>query len=88
MFKDRASAVSWDGHEARAERSVRASRRDGPTFADVATEWWALVEGGTYARRRGSSRQLSETTIADYRGVLFGARAAGATQTQLLDRWR
>jgi hypothetical protein len=44
VFKDRASAVSWDGHEARAERSARTSRRDGPTFGDVATEWWALVE--------------------------------------------
>ena len=91
VFKDRASAVSWDGHEARAERSVRASRRDGPTFADVATEWWALVEGGTYARRRGSSRQLSETTIADYRGVLFGGAGgrdtkAAARSLALIDR--
>ncbi len=87
VFKDRASAVSWDGHEARAERSVRASRRDGPTFADVATEWWALVEAGTYARRRGRSRQLSETTIADYRGVLFGG-AGGRDTKPLLDHWR
>ena len=84
MFKDRASAVSWDGHEAKAERSVRTSRRDGPTFGDVATEWWALVEAGTYARRRGRSRQLSETTIADYRGVLFGG--AGGRDTKAAAR--
>ena len=91
VFKDRASAVSWDGHEARAERSVRTSRRDGPTFGDVATEWWALVEAGTYARRRGRSRQLSETTIADYRGVLFGGAGgrdtkAAARSLALIDR--
>jgi integrase len=59
---------------------VRTSRRDGPTFGDLATEWWALVEAGTYARRHGRSRQLSETTIADYRGVLFGG--AGGRDTK------
>jgi integrase len=81
VFKDRASAVSWDGHEARAERSARTSRRDGPTFGDVATEWWALVEAGTYARRRGRSRQLSDTTIADYRGALFGGTGGRDTKS-------
>jgi integrase len=91
VFKDRPSAVSWDGHEATAERAVRASRRDGPTFGDVATEWWALVEAGIYARHRGRSRQLAETTIADYRGVLFdaaGARGArvAARSLALIDR--
>jgi hypothetical protein len=91
VFKDRASAVSWDGHQAIAERSVRTSRRDGPTFGDLATEWWALVEAGTYARRRGRSRQLSETTIADYRGVLFGGAGArdaksGARSLALIHR--
>jgi integrase len=73
VFKDRASAVSWDGHEAKAEQAVRALRRDGPTFAAVAREWWTLVEAGTYARRRGRSKQLSDTTVADYRAVLLGA---------------
>jgi integrase len=91
VFKDRPSAVSWDGHEATAERAVRASRRDGPTFGDVATEWWALVEAGIYARHRGRSRQLAETTIADYRGVLFGAAGArgarvAARSLALIDR--
>jgi len=76
VFKDRASAMSWDGHEAKAERAVRAIRREGPTFGEVAGEWWALVEAGTYARRRGRSQKLSDTTIADYRGVLYGAAAA------------
>ena len=38
--------------------------------------WWALVEAGTYARRRGRSKKLSDTTIADYRGVLYGAAPA------------
>jgi integrase len=76
VFKDRASAMSWDGHEAKAERAVRAIRREGPTFGEVAGEWWALVDAGTYARRRGRSKKLSDTTIADYRGVLYGAAAA------------
>ena len=72
MFKDRASAISWDGHEAKAELAVRALGHNGPTFGDVAREWWELVEAGTYARRRGRSKKLSDTTAADYRGVLFG----------------
>ena len=77
VFKDRASALSWDGHEAKAERAVRVVRRQGPTFGEVAEEWWALVDAGSYARRRGRSKQLSETTIADYRRILFavGKRA-------------
>ena len=74
MFKDRASAVSWDGHEAKAEKAVRAIRRAGPTFGDIAREWWALVEAGTYARRRGRGKPLSDTTVDDYRAVLLGAR--------------
>jgi integrase len=76
VFKDRASAISWDGHEAKAERAVRGSRRIGPTFGEVARDWWGLVEAGTYARRRGRSKKLADTTIADYRGVLFGGAAA------------
>lgn len=36
VFKDRASAMSWDGHEAKAERAVRAIRREGQTFGEVA----------------------------------------------------
>jgi integrase len=76
VFKDRASAVSWDGHEAKAEKAVRAIRRAGPTFGDVAREWWALVEAGTYARR-GRGKQLSATTVADYRAVLLGAAQRG-----------
>ena len=50
-------------------------RREGPTFGEVAEEWWALVEAGTYARRRGRARKLAASTIADYRLVLFGAPA-------------
>jgi integrase len=55
---------------------VRASRRVGPTFGEVAREWWKLVEAGIYARRRGRGKKLADTTIADYRGVLFGGGAA------------
>jgi len=73
VFKDRASAVSWDGHEAKAEKAVRTVRRAGRTFGEVAREWWDLVEAGTYARRRGRSKTLADTTIADYRTVLFGS---------------
>jgi integrase len=72
VTKDRSSAISWDGHEAKAERAVRSTRRDSPTFADVAKELWDLIEAGTYARRRGRSKKLADTTVADYRGVLFG----------------
>lgn len=91
MFKDRASAISWDGHEAKAELAVRALRRNGPTFGDVAHEWWALVEAGTYARRRGRSKKLSATTTADYRAVLFGRPEQQPKSTQpgslvLIDR--
>lgn len=71
VFKDRSSAISWDGHEARAAQAARTMRRRGPTFGDVAAEWWSLVETGKYARR-GRGKRLSETTIGDYRGVLFG----------------
>ena len=43
-----------------------------------------------YARRRGRSRQLSETTIADYRGVLFGGAdrrdTKAARSLALIDR--
>jgi hypothetical protein len=38
----------------------------------VAREWWALVDGGSYARRRGRAKRLADSTISDYRGVLFG----------------
>jgi hypothetical protein len=70
---------------------VRAIRRAGPTFGDVAHEWWALVEAGTYARRRGRGKQLSDTTVADYRAVLLGAggRAEESKDAQslvLIDR--
>jgi len=71
VFKDRASAISWDGQEAKAERAMKGVRREGPTFGEVAREWWALVEAGTYARRRGRAKKLAASTIADYRGVLF-----------------
>ncbi len=90
VFKDRASAISWDGHEAKADRAVRASRRVGPTFGEVARDWWGLVEAGTYARRRGRSKKLADMTIADYRGVLFGGGAArmhaGEGALTLVDR--
>jgi integrase len=72
VFKDRASAISWDGQESKAARASRSVRREGPTFGEVAREWWALVEAGTYARRRGRAKQLAASTIADYRLVLFG----------------
>jgi len=72
VFKDRASAVSWDGHEAKAEQAVRTMRRQGPTFGEMAGEWWELVEAGKYARRRGRGKQLSQTTITDYRRILLG----------------
>ncbi|MDQ6804766.1 MAG: site-specific integrase [Actinomycetota bacterium] len=84
VFKDRASAVAWDGQEAKAEQAIRAIRRQGPTFEDVAREWWALVEAGTYARRRGRSKRLARSTIADYRGVLFGPRDGRETNGSAL----
>jgi len=90
VFKDRASAISWDGHEAKAEKAVRAIRRAGPTFGDVAREWWALVEAGTYARRRGRGKPLSDSTVADYRAVLLGGvRRKGSKEARslvLIDR--
>jgi integrase len=90
VFKDRASAVSWDGHEVKAEKAVRAIRRAGPTFGEVAREWWVLVEAGTYARR-GRGKQLSDTTVADYRAVLLGRAQRGkksknARSLVLMDR--
>jgi integrase len=74
VFKDRASAISWDGHEEKAAHAVRVMRRHGPTFTEVASEWWGLVESGKYARRRGRAKQLSATTTADYRRILFGGK--------------
>ena len=62
--------------------AARASRRARPTFEEVARAWWALVEAGTYARRRGRSKKLSDTTIADYRGVLFGAGGTRKTDDE------
>lgn len=88
VFKDRSSAIGWDGQEAKGERAMKAVRREGPTFGDVAREWWSLVEAGTYARRRGRSKKLAESTIADYRGVLLGPKHSGATDAfALLDRY-
>lgn len=84
LFKDRASAISWDGHELKAEHVMHSVRRPGPTFGEIATEWWSLVEAGKYARRRGRSKQLSQTTIADYRGILFD-RSKPASQHQKTD---
>jgi integrase len=84
LFKDRASAVSWDGHELKAEHVMHTVRRHGPTFGEIAMEWWELVEAGKYARRRGRGRQLSSTTIADYRGILFG-RSEGTSRPQKAD---
>jgi integrase len=75
VFKNRATALTWDGQEAKAERKMRVVRRDGPTFGEVATEWWTLVEAGTYARRRGRAKKLSPSTVSDYRLVLFGLPA-------------
>jgi integrase len=72
IFKDRASAVSWDGQENKAAAAARVDRRRGPTFEAVAKEWWMLVEAGTYARRRGRAKRLAESTKNDYRRVLFG----------------
>ena len=91
VFKDRGSAVSWDGHEAKAQKAVRSIRRAGPTFGEVAREWWTLVEAGTYARRRGRSKTLSATTVADYRAVLLGGaqrpeKSKDARSLVLIDR--
>jgi integrase len=72
VFKDRASALNWDGQEAKAESASRVDRRPGPTLEKVAIEWWALVEAGTYARRVGRAKKLAESTKNDYRLVLFG----------------
>jgi integrase len=72
VFKERASAVGWDGQENKAAAAVRVDRRRGPTFEAVAKEWWALVEAGTYARRRGRAKTLADSTRNDYRRVLFG----------------
>jgi integrase len=72
VFKDRGSAITWDAHKAKAEKAKGPIRREGPTFGEVAQGWWALVEGGTYARRRGRAKRLSASTISDYRLVLFG----------------
>jgi integrase len=85
-FKDRASAVTWDSQEARGERAQKIARRQGPTFGEVATEWWALVEAGTYARRRGRSKQLAASTTHDYRGVLFGSEAGARKDAVVLIR--
>lgn len=91
VFKDRASAVSWDGQEAKSERAMKTVHREGPTFGEVAREWWELVEAGTYARRRGRAKKLAVSTIADYRGVLFAPTeermpARNTNTVALLDR--
>lgn len=83
VFKERASAVGWDGQENKAAAAVRVDRRRGPTFEAVAKEWWALVEAGTYARRRGRAKTLADSTRNDYRRVLFGTRS---TRTRRLGR--
>jgi len=85
VFKDRASAVSWDGQEANAERAMEAVRREGPIFDEVAREWWALVEAGTYARRRGRAKKLAASTVADYRGVLFASSRDERTEPRAID---
>ncbi len=87
VFKDRASALNWDGHEAKAEAASRVDRRRGPTFEAVATEWWGLVEAGTYARRVGRAKGLADSTKKDYRLVLFGPHdGTGSHAGTLIDR--
>jgi integrase len=91
VFKDRASALNWDGQESKAETASRVDRRRGPTFEYVATEWWALVEAGTYARRAGRAKSLAESTKHDYGLVLFGPRdGTDAHSCTLINRcgWR
>jgi len=84
VFRDRASAVSWDGQETKAAAAVRVDRRRGPTLEAVATEWWALVEAGTYARRRGRAKTLADSTKNDYRRVLFGTHDETDSQARTL----
>jgi integrase len=86
VCKDRASALNWDGHEAKAATATRVDRRRGPTFAVVATEWWALVEAGTYARRVGLAKRLADSTRNDYRPVLFGPEDGADSRATLIGR--
>ncbi|MGN6168965.1 MAG: tyrosine-type recombinase/integrase, partial [Solirubrobacteraceae bacterium] len=60
-------------HEAKAQEAVRVVRRQGPTFGEVAKRVVGVGRSGNVrARRRGRAKQLSQTTIADYRRILFG----------------
>jgi len=59
---------------------MKAVRREGPTFGEVALEWWELVEAGTHARRRGRAKKLAASTITDYRGVMFASTDKQATR--------
>jgi hypothetical protein len=86
VFKDRASALNWDGHEVKAATAGGIDRRRGPTFAAVAMEWWALVEAGTYARRAGRAKKLAESTKNDYRLVLFGTENGTDSRATLIAR--
>jgi integrase len=86
VFKDRASALNWDGHEVKAAAAGGVDRRRGPTFGAVAMEWWALVEAGTYARRVGRAKKLAESTKNDYRLVLFGTENGTDSRATLIAR--
>ena len=68
VFKDRASAVSWDGHEAKAQQAYADVRRRGADVRRDATEWWALVEAGKCAEGVGAASSSLTDDIADYRG--------------------
>ena len=78
------------GTRRRPRPAGRVDRRRGPTFEAVASEWWALVEAGTYARRRRAGQDARRSTKADYRLVLFGApekpRSASRQARLLIDR--
>lgn len=53
----------------------------------MATEWWGLVEAGTYARRIGRAKKLADSTKDDYRLVLFGPQdGTDSDACTLIDR--
>lgn len=72
VFKDAAAALEWKTSAAHVavDQAERAAR--GPSFEELAREWWAGVESGTVGKRKGrKGAGYSDTTLAGYKRTVF-----------------
>ena len=70
-FKSREQALEWKASAA-ARAEVEATRATGPTFGELARQWWDGIESGAIGKRKGRKGDgYSETTLQGYERTLF-----------------